>query len=217
MTQLRMLWQYLGWIGIPNLDSMGFYHDDLPWSRSLFEPATLLAASGWFVLLLGCWMLRQRLPILAFAVLWYLVGHSLESTVLPLEMVFEHRNYLPSIGPLVLIAFAIYSLPAVLRPYAHYCAAGVLVLVAILLLSRTVYWGDAVLLAERHYHTHPESMRTRLQLASAYHQAGNPTRSLQIVNELQLDPTLRHTDAALRQSAKRYRQAIAEVAAQSGN
>ena len=52
----------------------------------------------------------HRAPLLLFALLFYLVGHSIESSVWPLEMVYEHRNYLPSIGPCMLIA-AILSLP----------------------------------------------------------------------------------------------------------
>lgn len=34
-----------------------------------------------------------------------LVGHSMESSFLPLELVYEHRNYLPNIGIIVLIAY----------------------------------------------------------------------------------------------------------------
>ena len=35
----------------------------------------------------------------AFAVLFFLAGHILESSIFPLELIFEHRNYLPSFGP----------------------------------------------------------------------------------------------------------------------
>jgi hypothetical protein len=171
LTQLRLLWYYLGWIGFPNISSMGFYHDGFARSHSLLEPATLLAASAWLVLLVGCWQLRTRLPILGFAVLWYLIGHSMESSVFALEMVFEHRNYLPSIGPLVLIAYGVYSLPGAARAYANYCAAALIALMALLLFSRAAWWGDDMTLAEYHYRNHPDSQRAGMQLASAYEEA----------------------------------------------
>ena len=37
-------------------------------------------------------------PVLAFAVCWFLACHLLESSALPLELVFEHRNYQASVG-----------------------------------------------------------------------------------------------------------------------
>ncbi len=49
-------------------------------------------------------LLRRRYPLLLLAVLFFLVGHSMESTLIPLEMVYEHRNYLP--GMLVCLALA---------------------------------------------------------------------------------------------------------------
>ena len=33
--------------------------------------------------------------MLSFALAWFLAGHVLESTFVPLELVHEHRNYLP--------------------------------------------------------------------------------------------------------------------------
>ena len=48
--------------------------------------------------------MRRRYPLLLLALLFFLVGHSMESTVIPLEMVYEHRNYLP--GMLVCLAMA---------------------------------------------------------------------------------------------------------------
>ena len=44
---------------------------------------------------------------LLFGVLFFLVAHSMESSFLPLEMVYEHRNYLPSVGLSFAAAFFI--------------------------------------------------------------------------------------------------------------
>ena len=111
LTQLRLLWHYLSWLALPNLGAMGFQHDDIAVSRGLLQPlSTVLALFAWIAALLAAIALRRRSPLPLFALLFYLVGHSLESGVWPLEMVYEHRNYVPSIGPCMLLA-ALLALP----------------------------------------------------------------------------------------------------------
>jgi len=54
---------------------------------------------------------RRRYPLFALAVLWYLAGHLIESTVVPLELYFEHRNYIPIIGPLFALGGCLFLNP----------------------------------------------------------------------------------------------------------
>ena len=111
LTQGRLLWRYLAWILLPNITDMGFQHDDIPISTGLFQPlTTLLSLIAWVVLLALSFVLRRRYPLLLLYVLFFLVGHSMESTILPLEMVYEHRNYLPSM-PVCLLLASILILP----------------------------------------------------------------------------------------------------------
>ncbi len=39
---------------------------------------------------------RKKMPLLSFAILFFFINHLVESTIIPLELIFEHRNYLPS-------------------------------------------------------------------------------------------------------------------------
>jgi Tfp pilus assembly protein PilF len=66
-------------------------------STSFFHPWTTLPAIMLTLLLimLGFSQIRKR-PVIALAVLFFFLNHVIESTVLPLELIFEHRNYLPS-------------------------------------------------------------------------------------------------------------------------
>ena len=41
--------------------------------------------------------------VVAYGLLFYPIAHTIESTVWPLELYFEHRNYLPSIGLSILM------------------------------------------------------------------------------------------------------------------
>jgi hypothetical protein len=112
LSQPRALLDYLGLILAPRPDRLGLFHDDFVASRGLLEPATTLPALLLVLLaaaLAFAW--RRRAAPLAFASAWFLGGHLLESTVLPLELYFEHRNYLPMAGPLLAAA--------------HYAAVGI--------------------------------------------------------------------------------------------
>lgn len=110
LTQPRILGHYLAWIAWPNPAQLSFYHDTLAISRGVGQPATTLpallawaaalAAAGW-----ALW--TRRWPVPAFGLLWFVGAQLIESTSLPLELVFEHRNYLPSLGPILVIAWAL--------------------------------------------------------------------------------------------------------------
>jgi tetratricopeptide (TPR) repeat protein len=112
ITENRILWVYLSKaiVGIPS--QLGIYQYPPMVSRSLFDPATLLSCFAWLALLIFSIMRRRRYPLFAVSVLWYLGGHVLESTVVPLELYFEHRNYMPVIGPLFGLASFLVLSPA---------------------------------------------------------------------------------------------------------
>ena len=66
-------------------------------AHSFFSPwSTLPAIVILFGLLLTAVLLRKKQPILSFAILFFFINHLIESTIIPLELIFEHRNYLPS-------------------------------------------------------------------------------------------------------------------------
>lgn len=96
LTQPRVIWLYLGLIAWPMPWRFSLEHD-VPISTSFFEPWTTIPALLGVLLLIGLgWRARRRFPFLSFGILFYFLNHAVESTFLPLEMVFEHRNYIPS-------------------------------------------------------------------------------------------------------------------------
>lgn len=109
LTEGRVLWLYLGLILLPRLEALGLYHDDLPLSTGLLAPWTTLPAwLGLAGLIWLAWRLRRSAPLVSFGIAWFFIGHAMESTVLPLEIAHEHRNYLPLFG-LLLAAAALLS------------------------------------------------------------------------------------------------------------
>lgn len=102
LTQTRVLWFYLGQILLPNHESFALYLDWFPVSRGWFSPySTMFAVCAWAVAIGAAVLYRRRHPAVAFGLAWFLLGHSLESTFIPLEIAHEHRNYLPALGPLI--------------------------------------------------------------------------------------------------------------------
>jgi hypothetical protein len=99
LTEPRVLWEYIRWTLFPALEVFALFHDDLPVSTSLTSPwTTLPALAGLVGLLMLAIVTSRKLPLMAFGIAWFLVGHSLESSFIPLELVHEHRNYLPLFG-----------------------------------------------------------------------------------------------------------------------
>ena len=70
---------------------------DTPISNSLFDPiTTILSLLLIIVVVTGTILLSKKKPLIAFSILFFFLNHIIESTILPLELIFEHRNYIPS-------------------------------------------------------------------------------------------------------------------------
>jgi hypothetical protein len=108
MTEGRVLWLYLGLIAFPRIESLSLYHDDIAISTAILSPwTTLTSVVGLIGLIWLAWWAKKQAPVVSFGILWFLVGHGLESTALPLEIAHEHRNYLPLFGILLVGAWAL--------------------------------------------------------------------------------------------------------------
>ena len=98
LTEPRILMDYLRLLWLPRQSTPGLFNDHILVSTSLISPATTLPAlAALFALVTGAWLIRRTHPAFALAVFFYLVGQSLESSTVALELYFEHRNYLPSL------------------------------------------------------------------------------------------------------------------------
>lgn len=99
LTQSRILWFYIKLILVPDITQMTLFHDDIIISKSIFQPInTLYAIIAWVLTIIAGFSQRKRYPLIWLGICWYLVSHSIESSVISLEMVFEHRNYFPMVG-----------------------------------------------------------------------------------------------------------------------
>lgn len=96
LTETRVIILYLTQIFYPNPARLSIAHN-LEMSQGLMTPWTTLPAILLLVLLIivSIRLIRHK-PVWGFALLFFFLNHIVESSVLPLEPIFEHRNYLPS-------------------------------------------------------------------------------------------------------------------------
>ena len=96
MTQPSILLFYLSLIFYPSPARLSIDHS-FPLSTSLFHPwTTLPAILVTATIIVFAFRQRKKFPYASFAILFFFINHLVESTIIPLEMIFEHRNYLPS-------------------------------------------------------------------------------------------------------------------------
>ncbi|MCX4028332.1 hypothetical protein H0A36_06555 [Endozoicomonas sp. SM1973] len=170
MTETRVLWEYVYKILMLSSTGTGVVHDDVVISRSILNPVTTcLSIIAWCLSLYVVFYYGNVLMKLGF--LWYLLGHSLESTIIPLEIYFEHRNYLPILGVLFFV-FGIISfinnMKITLLFFLPY-----LVVEVMLSYQSALIWGDRKKMITIYYHEHPDSPRAHHMMINEYIYTGD--------------------------------------------
>lgn len=166
MTQAQILWEYLFNAFVARPAEYGPFHDGYPVARSITNPVTLAAVLSWLLVIAGSIYWRRKYPLIAFAVLWFLAGHLLESTALPLELYFEHRNYIPLLGPAFALSYLMLSVTGQYRNVARLGLAAYVAMNAVILLSVTSLWGKPLEAASYWQTNSPNSVRAAAHLAA---------------------------------------------------
>lgn len=165
LTESRVIWFYAAQICIPNINEMALYHDDFQLSSSILAPAqTLFAIFG--LLAASLLALRRFNRILSFSILFFLSSHLIESTVLPLELVFEHRNYLASYGLLFGLMYLLVVYRSTRLAKFRLIAAVLITLVfAAFTANRAYNWRSNFEMARVDARNHPNSARSNAEVA----------------------------------------------------
>lgn len=170
LSQLRILPMYLGQILLPLPGSMTFYYDDFVSSTSLLQPWTTLAGGLLLSLILALgWRLRVRAPLASLGIFWFFAAHAITSNVVPLEQVFEHRNYFALLGVLLVLAEVVRRISVRDGPGIKIAAVSAFIVVFGFLAGvRSATWGDGLLLATELTHLNPNSGRAAQDMGVLY-------------------------------------------------
>jgi len=195
MTESRILWQYIAIIVFPSTSGTSLFHDINVSTGFLSPISTLVSTSAWLVLLLISALRPGKQRIFLFALLWFFSGHIIESSVLALELFFNHRNYLAFLG---FIFAALYCLIVLVPRHllSSQLTITICLLYSLLLIFQTYsissLWQDPLRLSESWYIADPDTSRNtefyamnlaqndfdgQLQAAKLYEQAFYRDRS----------------------------------------
>lgn len=192
LTQPRVIFFHIGQILLPLPERFSIEHS-FPISTSLWQPWTtafsIAGIAAWIAG--GSWLaLRSRFPATGFLALWTPATLAIESSIVPLEMVFEHRMYLPSVGLAGLAGLGLHWLASTrLRPVAILVAALSIIGLLTSTIMRVPAWRTPVSLYEHAVRNAPDAPRTWTNLATAYESQDRSADAIAAYTKaLEIDP-----------------------------
>lgn len=179
LTQAPVLVMYLKQILLPLPDSFTFYYDNFPVSRGL-DMRTLLSVAALLGMMAFAVICRRRWPLTSLGIGWFFVAHALTSNLWPLELAFEHRNYLALFGIGLTLVQPVFALLRRLNTDALVVVALLpIALLAVLTHVQARTWGDPMRLAWTLENRNPQSPRASYSLGEQFvRRAAGDTESI---------------------------------------
>lgn len=202
LSEGRVLCDYLRMLLLPYPPGMGVYTDDYTHSSALFSPPwTAVAIALLATISVGAWKVRTKLPTVFAGWFLFLAAHTVESTILPIELYYEHRNYLPALGLFLCCAGLIAAFGRFLAGNGiRIGRVGATIAIAVCLVlalqthGRARVWSDVYTLAESALENHPDSSRATLNYVGLALESGDTARAYEVINQTiatSNDPKLR--------------------------
>ena len=189
LTELRVLWRYLALVALP-LPSWQNLGHEVAISRSLLDPpTTLVAGAGLALLFAGLVATARRRRLVAFCGLWFFVNLAIESTFLPIALMYEHRLYLPLVGPALLVSHVLFGFRPRVAPWAVAAGVALVALLAVGTASRNQVWRDEITLWSDVVSKSPRDARASSTLGAALTELGRNEEALvPLETAIELDP-----------------------------
>jgi len=181
LTQPRILMDYLQHWFIPKLYTTGVFQDHFLKSTGILSPiSTILSLLAHVGIVTLAIIKRRRWPLFAFVALFFYTSHLLESTVVNLELYFEHRNYLAT-GFLFLPLFVAIRSRTSPRMFAL-VAVFIFVLTGSFTRYSSTVWASFPSMIEASAHKAPTSARAQAQYSVMLFNAGRYAESLEVLD-----------------------------------
>ncbi|SHM30268.1 hypothetical protein [Rhodanobacter sp. OK091] len=170
LSEARIVVDYIAWTFLPTPNALSFYHDDFRISAGLTTPWSTLCSIVFLIIFIAMSIsLRSRRPLVALGMALFLGCQLLTGTILPLELIYEHRNYFASFG-LLMAVVPILATPCK-QPFAlprHVFLGGLFLCWTALTALTSYAWGDPLRLAEDLASRAPNSPRSQYELGRTY-------------------------------------------------
>lgn len=192
LTQFSVVTTYLRLIFWPANQNVDY---DYPVFRSFFTPEVslsflvLLALFGTGIYLWA--RFREKAPqtrLISFGIFWFFITLSVESSIIPIiDVIFEHRVYLPSVGIFIASVTVLFLFSERLKPrFNHALNLTAIVLSAAVLIfsfaahQRNLVWGSEVSLWEDNALKSPRKSRVLNNLGVAYQKNNELQKALEM-------------------------------------
>lgn len=184
-TEPQILLDYLRLLFVPDIFSYTPFHDSYPTNSSAF--VTLYSGFSvvfWLVLAIVAVVFRRKFAVFSFAILWFLTAHLLESTIVPLELFYEHRNYVAAFAVCFCVVYLISTIHGKKSQiFMATLLSGYLVILAACCYLVTKTWGNQYYAAYGWQYTQKGSMRASEHLALKLLADGNKPDALMVVTQ----------------------------------
>jgi tetratricopeptide (TPR) repeat protein len=192
-TQFIVLRDYISHFIFPRPITNGIFNDSYNIVNTQSEYA-LAAIFGLIILIttsFSAWRYFKAQHLAAFFLLFFFINHFLESTFIPLEIYFEHRNYLPYIGLSYL--FAYYTTKNIERNLLSIFSRSILVLFLLTNIyftyQRANLWGNPLKAATTWAVLNKNSARAQEHAAVTFSKAKNMEGAIAfLVKAYEIDP-----------------------------
>ena len=174
LTEPRIILFYLSLLFYPMPHRLSISHD-IAISHNIIDPPTTVLAIGIILgILVASFFYARRRPLIAYCIIFFFLNHVIEGTVFGLELIFEHRNYLPSM--LLFIPLAVLLVKGV-QFYDHRKRMQVILIAFIILVligvghgtfMRNFVWQTDVRLWADAKRKAPDLTRPRINLGIRY-------------------------------------------------
>lgn len=143
ITQWRVIVFYISLFLFPYPSRLTLLHD-FPASTSLLEPiTTLLSLITLLALTFSAFWLIRRHRLWAFCLLWFLGNLVIESSIIGLEIIYEHRTYLPSMFLSLLLVLTLRKVLTNDR-IKRVVLVSIMIVLSIWTFQRNRVWADKV-------------------------------------------------------------------------
>jgi len=110
LSEPRIIIFYISLLIYPVPNRLSVAHS-IQISTSLVDPIqTMFAMIFVFGAIAYLFVLARKYPLFSFCYMFFFLNHLIESTIFPLELIFEHRNYIPSMFFFVPVAIGFSNL-----------------------------------------------------------------------------------------------------------
>ncbi len=184
LTQTRVVVRYIGLLLLPLNQNLDY---DVRPSTTFLDPWVLLSTAVILAVMYYGWHVRKRQPIVTFSIFWFFITLSPTSSFIPiLDVMFEHRLYLPMVGACLLFPLLVAELAKIFERSFTFritetgVAAVILIMLCIATIRRNEIWRSEVTLWQDAMRKSPYKGRPYNSLSMAYFKRGEYDKAAEV-------------------------------------